>query len=174
MAKISFLTLNNLKSTSKEVVENAFNIVYKEYSYLVFYVVLQIVKDNDLALELTNETFTNFFINKDNINSSKNVKYYLVTTGKNLAINRMKKDSRIIELSDNYTYELTKTDDFKSYIEKFKEFLNKEEIDLIVYHLLYDFSFKEIAKSKKVSTNVISSKYKRAIDKIKKYYKENK
>ena len=77
MAKITFLTLNNLKSTSKEVVENAFNIVYKEYSYLVFYVVLQIVKDNDLALELTNETFTNFFINKDNINSSKNVKYYL-------------------------------------------------------------------------------------------------
>ena len=174
MAKITFLTLNNLKSTSKEVVENAFNIVYKEYSYLVFYVVLQIVKDNDLALELTNETFTNFFINKDNINSSKNVKYYLVTTGKNLAINRMKKDSRIIELSDNYTYELNKTDDFKSYIEKFKEFLNKEEIDLIVYHLLYDFSFKEIAKSKKVSINVISSKYKRAIDKIKKYYKENK
>lgn len=174
MAKISFLTLNNLKSTSKEVVENAFNIVYKEYSYLVFYVILQIVKDNDLALELTNETFTNFFINKDNINSSKNVKYYLVTTGKNLAINRMKKDSRIIELSDNYTYELNKTDDFKSYIEKFKEFLNKEEIDLIVYHLLYDFSFKEIARNKNVSINVISSKYKRAIDKIKKYYKENK
>ena len=174
MAKITFLTLNNLKSTSKEVVENAFNIVYKEYSYLVFYVVLQIVKDNDLALELTNETFTNFFINKDNINSSKNVKYYLVTTGKNLAINRMKKDSRIIELSDNYTYELNKTDDFKSYIEKFKEFLNKEEIDLIVYHLLYDFSFKEIARNKNVSINVISSKYKRAIDKIKKYYKENK
>lgn len=174
MAKISFLTLNNLKSTSKEVVENAFNIVYKEYSYLVFYVILQIVKDNDLALELTNETFTNFFINKDNINSSKNVKYYLVTTGKNLAINRMKKDSRIVELSDNYTYELNKTDDFKSYIEKFKEFLNKEEIDLIVYHLLYDFSFKEIARNKNVSINVISSKYKRAIDKIKKYYKENK
>lgn len=174
MAKISFLTLNNLKSTSKEVVENAFNIVYKEYSYLVFYVILQIVKDNDLALELTNETFTNFFINKDNINSSKNVKYYLVTTGKNLAINRMKKDSRIVELSDNYAYEEKKTDDFDTYIEKFKEFLNKEEIDVIVYHLLYDFSFKEIARNKNVSINVISSKYKRAIDKIKKYYKENK
>ena len=174
MAKISFLTLNNLKSTSKEVVENAFNIVYKEYSYLVFYVILQIVKDNDLALELTNEAFTNFFINKDNINSSKNVKYYLVTTGKNLAINRMKKDSRIVELSDNYVYEEKKTDDFDTYIEKFKEFLNKEEIDIIVYHLLYDFSFKEIARNKNVSINVISSKYKRAIDKIKKYYKESK
>lgn len=174
MAKISFLTLNNLKSTSKEVVENAFNIVYKEYSYLVFYVILQIVKDNDLALELTNETFTNFFINKDNINTSKNVKYYLVTTGKNLAINRMKKDSRIVELSDNYTYELNEIDDFDSYIEKFKDFLNQEEIDLIVFHLLYDFSFKEIARNKNVSINVISSKYKRAIDKIKKYYKENK
>ena len=86
----------------------------------------------------------------------------------------MKKDSRIIELNDNYTYEESRTDDFNSYIEKFKEFLNKEEIDLIVYHLLYDFSFKEIAKSKQTTVNVISSKYKRTIDKIKKYYKENK
>lgn len=174
MAKIAFLTLNNLKSPSKDVVEKAFNIVYKEYSYLVFYVIFQIVKDNDLALELTNETFTNFFINKDNIKSSKNIKYYLVTTGKNLAINKMKKDSRIIELNDNYTYEESINDDFNSYIEKFKEFLTKEEIDLIVYHLLYDFSFKEIAKSKQTTVNVISSKYKRTIDKIKKHYKENK
>lgn len=174
MAKIAFLTLNNLKSPSKDVVEKAFNIVYKEYSYLVFYVIFQIVKDNDLALELTNETFTNFFINKDNIKSSKNIKYYLVTTGKNLAINKIKKDSRIIELNDNYTYEESMTDDFNSYIEKFKEFLTKEEIDLIVYHLLYDFSFKEIAKSKQTTVNVISSKYKRTIDKIKKHYKENK
>ena len=174
MAKITFLTLNNLKSPSKDVVEKAFNIVYKEYSYLVFYVIFQIVKDNDLALELTNETFTNFFIIKDNIKFSKNIKYYLVTTGKNLAINKMKKDSRIIELNDNYTYEESMTDDFNSYIEKFKEFLTKEEIDLIVYHLLYDFSFKEIAKSKQTTVNVISSKYKRTIDKIKKHYKENK
>ena len=174
MAKITFLTLNNLKSPSKDVVEKAFNIVYKEYSYLVFYVIFQIVKDNDLALELTNETFTNFFIIKDNIKFSKNIKYYLVTTGKNLAINKIKKDSRIIELNDNYTYEESMTDDFNSYIEKFKEFLTKEEIDLIVYHLLYDFSFKEIAKSKQTTVNVISSKYKRTIDKIKKHYKENK
>ena len=54
MAKITFLTLNNLKSTSKEVVENAFNIVYKEYSYLVFYVVLQIVNTLTSPEQLTN------------------------------------------------------------------------------------------------------------------------
>ena len=62
MAKITFLTLNNLKSSSKDVMEKAFNIVYEQYSYLVFYVIYQIVKDNDLTLELTNETFMNFFM----------------------------------------------------------------------------------------------------------------
>ena len=171
MAKITFLTLNNLKSTSRGVMENAFNIVYEQYSYLVFYVIFQIVKDNDLTLELTNETFMNFYINKDKINSHKNIKYYLVTTGKNLAINRMKKDSKISELHDEFAYELKLQDDFNDYINKFKDFLNEEELDLIVYHLLYDFSFKEIALQKGVSTNVISSKYKRVLEKVRKHYK---
>ena len=171
MAKVTFLTLNNLKSSSKDVMEKAFNVVYEQFSYLVFYVILQIVKDNDLSLELTNETFTNFFINKDNIKSHGNIKYYLVKTAKNLAINRVKKDSRITELNDNFTYELNIKDDFNIYINKFKEFLNKEELDLIIYHLLYDFSFKEIAFEKGVSVNVISSKYKRVLEKVKKHYK---
>ena len=62
MAKISSMILNNLKSTSKEKMENAFNIIYKEYSYLVYYVALKIVKDNSLAEEITNETFLNFYV----------------------------------------------------------------------------------------------------------------
>lgn len=171
MANINFSIFNNLKSSSKEKMENAFNIVYKEYSYLVFYVSLKIVKDNDLALEITNETFTNFYINLNNINGHKNIKYYLVTTAKNLSINFLKKQERIVELHDNFAYEMNASNDFNCYIEKFKDFLNEDELELIIYHLLYDFTFKEIAKEKNVTTSVISSKYQRAILKVKKHYK---
>ena len=48
---------------------------------------------------------------------------------------------------------------------------NEYEIDLVVLHLLYDYSFKEIAKQYNVSTSVISSKYRRTIKKVKQYYK---
>ena len=57
MSNINFKVLYDLNSPSREKMENAFNIIYKEYSYLVFYVSLQIVKDNDIAKDITNETF---------------------------------------------------------------------------------------------------------------------
>ena len=90
-------------------------IPFNLYFYIFKNIFLLLIKSSQIIKFLSYTyifVFTNFFINKDNINSSKNVKYFLVTTGKNLAINRMKKNSRIIELSDNYTYELNKTDDF--------------------------------------------------------------
>ena len=47
MSAVNFKVLYDLKSPHREVMERAFNIIYKEYSYLVFYVSLKIVKDND-------------------------------------------------------------------------------------------------------------------------------
>ena len=87
MSKINLKVLYDLKSPSREKMENAFNIIYKEYSYLVFYVSLKIVKDNDIAKDITNETFYKFYSNKDNIDSEKNIKYYLTTISKNLSLN---------------------------------------------------------------------------------------
>lgn len=171
MAKISSIILNNLKSTSKEKMENAFNIIYKEYSYLVYYVALKIVKDNSLAEDITNETFLNFYVNKDQIDSAKNIKYYLVTTSKNLAINNYKYQNRLVEFSTDIVSEEKPYDHFMDYVNKFKDFLDEYEIDLVVLHLLYDYSFKEIAKQYNVSTSVISSKYRRTIKKVKQYYK---
>lgn len=171
MAKISLMILNNLKSTSKDKMEKAFNIIYNEYSYLVYYVALKIVKDKSLAEEITNETFLNFFLNKDKIDSCKNIKYYLVTTSKNLAINNYKYQERLVEFSTDIVAENKTYDHFKDYIDRFKDFLDEQEIDLIVLHLLYDYSFKEIANQYNVSINVISSKYRRVIKKVKQYYK---
>ena len=55
-------------------------------------------------------------------------------------------------------------------MKKFKSFLDEEEVELIILHLLYDFTFAYIAKEKNVSINVVSSKYRRAIKKVKKHY----
>ena len=77
MSKVSFKLINDLKSTSKEVMEAAFNQIYNTYSYLIFYISLQIVKDNEIAKDITNETFYKMFINKDKIDNNKNLKYYL-------------------------------------------------------------------------------------------------
>ena len=87
MSAVNFKVLYDLKSPHREVMERAFNIIYKEYSYLVFYVSLKIVKDNDIAKDITNETFYKLYSNKENIDSTKNLKYYLTTISKNLSLN---------------------------------------------------------------------------------------
>lgn len=165
--------IDKLKSNNPKDIEDSFNIIYNEYSYLVYYISLKILKDTDLAKEVTNETFMNFYMNKENISSYKNIKYYLTVTCKNLSLNNLSKLNRYEQLNDNISYEI-KNDDYQTYIDKFKEFLSEDELELIVLHLIYGFTFKEISYEKNLSINIISSKYNRTIKKIRKYYKEEK
>lgn len=171
MAKITSKTLKRLKSPSHSVMESAFNAIYKEYSYLVYYVSLKIVKDKEIARDVTNETFLKFFDKKNYLKNVNSVKSYLATTSKNLSLNYLVSQEKIVLLNEDIEEE-SKQDDFESYIAKFKEYLDEEEVDLIIYHLLYDFSFKEIALKNNTTTNAVSSKYRRAIIKVRKHFKE--
>lgn len=176
MEKIKAKTLNNLKSPSREKAERAFEEIYREYSYLVYYISLKIVRRREIACEVTNESFLRFFENRDNIKSGKNIKYYLVVTAKNLSLNALKKEhlsvcSDFLEEKRENKEEEDGKDEFADYVEKFRSFLSEEEIELVVLHLLYGFKFREIAADKRVGINAVSSKYKRTLDKIKSHYK---
>lgn len=173
MAKINKFILDKLKSSSRNEMEEAFNIVYNEYSYLVYYISFKILNDSELAKDITNETFMKFFENRNNINCNKNVKYYLTITSKNLSLNLKEKQSKVTQMTDEGFYEIKKNY-FNEYINKFKDFLDEYEIELIILHLLYDFKFKEIASYYKMTTSSISSKYRRALHKVKQYYKGEK
>lgn len=172
MGEITSKTLLNLYSNDRSVMESAFNCIYKEYSSLVYYVAFDILHVREDAEDVLNETFVKFYSNRGKIESVKSIKYLLLTMTKNLSINKLKTR----ELSCDYIEEIEDTnassDQFSSFIDEFKEFLDKDEIDIVVFHLLYGFSFREIAKEKKVTTSVISSKYRRIIVKLRAHYKE--
>lgn len=57
MGKIRNQLIKHLNSSNKELFEKAFNELYKEYAYLTYFISLKIVRDSDLAQEITNETF---------------------------------------------------------------------------------------------------------------------
>jgi len=61
--------------------------------------------------------------------------------------------------------------DYHDFVAKFKTFLSEEEVNIVVLRLIYKCTFKEIAQEKNVSVNVISGKYRRSLEKIKKHYK---
>lgn len=173
MGHITYRILKNLSSNDRKVMENAFNAIYDEYKYLVFYIALQYVKEKETAEDVTNETFMQFFTHKDQIKSPSKIKTYLARTSKNLSLNILALQKRVEPLSQDVETE-EKMDDFMMYVQKFSSYLNQEEIDYIIGHLLYGFTFHEIAQEKQVSIHVVSSKYKRAVDKIRKHYKGEK
>ncbi len=172
MAMVNKKTFKDLFSPSRVKMEEAFNNIYKEYSYLVFYISFKIVKQYDIAENITNETFMKFYLNKDKIKKVDSIKYYLVNTSKNLSINYYNSQKKICSLNEEITFTKKEENQYQEYLEKFKDFLNEEEMELIVYHLLYGFTFKEIAKMKNVSINTLFSKYKMALNKVRKHYKE--
>lgn len=171
MAKITGRTLDHLKSVDRSKMESAFNSIYSEYSYLVYYVSFSITHDAESSKDITNEVFMKFYENRYNVNQAGNLKYYLLQVSKNLSLNQAYKTHPTSEMNEEENGEKDPpVDGFSAYIERFKGFLEPDEIDLVVYRFLYDFKFKDIAKELGVSVNVITSKYKRTIAKIKAHY----
>lgn len=151
--------------------EKAFNEIYDEYSYLVFYVAYDMTHDKELSKDITNEVFMKFYEKRYEMVRAKNVKYYLVKSTKNTCLNYLKKEKPTVELNEDIVGEEETKDNFYELLGKFSEFLDKEELDLLVYRFFYGFKFVDIADLTGVSIDSASGKYRRAIDKIKKYYR---
>lgn len=114
-----------------------------------------------------------FFNHLDEIDLNKNIKYYLVTSAKNASLNHLKKKKENIIYDQELIYK--SQDNNKSWndiVEYFKEILSEDELNICVMKLIYNYKFIDIAKEENISINTITSKYYRALEKIKKYYEE--
>lgn len=169
MEIITFKILKKLCSTSRQEMENAFDIIFNKYRYLVYFVSFDIVKNEEDAKDIVNETFLKMYERRTYFSKESNLKYYLLVTAKNLSLNKIKEDNDHLSYSDDISgYE--DNDHASLYLDKFKDILDKEEYDYLILHVIYEFTFREIAKYYKVTTSVVSSKYQRGIKKLQAYY----
>lgn len=167
------ILIKKLKSHDNEEIYHAFKCLYEKYYKLIFYCINTYVNNKEDSEELTNDTFLNVFNNLHNLNENKNLKYYLVVTAKNNAISflRKRKDDVIPIEHINKSIPIS-IDLHNDTLNKLKEFLNDEEVFIVVYHLIYGYSFKDISIIKNKSINTIMSTYRRAIKKSYKILKE--
>jgi RNA polymerase sigma-70 factor (ECF subfamily) len=164
-----------LKSNDRLTMERAFESLYNKYSGLLLYLSMQIVKRRDIAEEIVNDTFLKFFNNIERIDYNRNIKYWLSRTVKNASMDYLKVLNNQVTLSNEFVMsypDLNHESNFQDIIRRFKSFLNEDELDIVVLHIVFKCTFKEIALEKNVSINVVSSKYKRTVEKIKKHYRE--
>ena len=163
-----------LKSNNENIIHDVFNEIYDEYKRLVYKQISFYVKNNYDCEELTQDTFISFF---NNLNKIKiiNIKYYLLVSAKNKALDHLKKKKMDIEYEDNIVYDELDNNDYLKYNEllsELKKYLNELETKIIIYHLVYNFSFKEISNKLNIKINTVISIYNRAIEKFKNIQKK--
>ncbi len=145
-----------------------FEDIYNEYYKLSFYIISKYINNYNDICDLVNDCFLNVFKHINSI--KKNIKYYIVVTSKNNALQFIKKQNNII-LDNDYIYkhqdEMNDYYDYNSIHKLLKKILTDEEIEIIELHLLYNEKFKMIAKKKKLKEQTIKSIYYRAIKKVK-------
>lgn len=160
---------NALKSNSIDNIHNVFSKIYSFYSRLVYFTIMKYVDNQSDIEELTQEVFVDFFNNLDN--KIDNIKYYLLTSAKNKAIDYLKSKKHKIEYTDFSQFRNIEDDsinkNYENLLSAFKNYLSDLEIDILIQHIIYDLTFKELSTIHNKPLNTIKTIYLRAKKKIK-------
>ena len=139
-----------------------FDEFYKLTSRQVYFIVLGITKDEMLADDILQDTYLSFLKNIDNIDPKGNVLSYLVTIAKNKCLDVFKKENRVIHDEKIIERQEDNKDDTK-----IKEILSllddEEEREIIIYHVIFNYRFREISKIMNKPLGTILWKYNKAI-----------
>lgn len=166
-----------LQSNNRDKMESAFASIYNEYQKLLFYIVIRIVKRQEVAEDIVNDVFLAFFNNVNNLDETRNLKYYLVTAAKNAGINYITRSkAKSAELNEEAVYQVADESSqigaWQEMVNDFKGIISEDDIDIIIKHLVFNWAFIDIANERGVTVDVVSGKYRRSIKKLKKYYRK--
>lgn len=158
-----------LKTKDEKIINQVFEEIYYEYGHLVGFVISKYISSKNDIEELINDVFLSFFNNLDKI-KLQNIKAYLTKTAKNRAIDFLRKENNKKYILENEIVLASGDNDNSLYsilIRNMKQVLTDEEVNIVIDHVVYDMSFKVIAKNSNKPVSTISTKYYQAINKCK-------
>lgn len=114
----------------------------------IYLTALAILKNSDEALDIVQDTYLNFLQNVNDIEAERFHNGYLIRIARNLSLNKYKQNKRQV-ISEEYIDNLSIEDNvfgdakIKAILDLLEDELMRE---IIVYHVLLDYKFKDIAK----------------------------
>lgn len=165
------LTVSVLKKRRKK----DFELIYNQYYKLVYYVAYNVVKDQELAQDIMQDTFVNFMNKIEDYNEEGKVKQYLTTISKNLALNALKKKTNNEIMDEDLINFASSKDKHMQEVElklTLEKTLSLEESYIVTLRILYDYSFKEIAEEINQTIGTVQAKYYKALEKLKVYFEK--
>lgn len=160
------LLIKEFKNKNHSNFEKFYNLTSKQ----VYFTSLNILKNHALAEEITQDVYVKFLSEISSFKEYYNVFSYLTTISRNLSINVYNKNKKIIngeEIINFAKYDDSTIDDLNAQeiLSLIEETSSRE---IVVYHVIFEYTFLQISKIMKVPLGTILWKY----NKTMKYLKE--
>lgn len=169
-----------IESGNPSLINEFFDELYNRYKGLVCFVIAKYVKNSDDVVDIAQDVFLAFFNNVDKVTS--NIKYYLITISKNMALNFIKKTSKLEYISDDELNKIIDSnykkddidDEFTYNLLLLKKHLKQQEYDILCMHLFDNYTFKSISIKLNIKETSIKTLYYRAVKKSRIILERNK
>lgn len=149
---------------SDESAEKAFRLIYEEYSKLIRFVAGKYLESEADVEDVAIDSFVALYEARRNV---KDVKYYLVTTCKNKALNLLKKQKREIYMeSENFENYASGSREYSEIVGQIYAIAGKTDGDIVIGHVVEGYSLKELALRYGISLSAIKSRYRRCMARL--------
>ena len=147
-----------------------FDVFYDATSKQVFFTLRKYIKDSMIIEDLMQETYVKFLKHIFDIKPDGNIKSYLTTIARNLAIDHLRKSSKI-EFNEAYVMDLEEHfEDSHDYL-YLMDVLSQKEKHIVQLHIVESMTFKDISLIEKEPLGTILWRYQKALKKMKEAYK---
>jgi RNA polymerase sigma-70 factor, ECF subfamily len=147
--------------------EKVFESVYNQYYQLIFYIIHDMVRNREDALELTQDVFLTVY-NKIGTYQGGSFKYWIIQIAKNHALNfieRVQSKQNKIVLNNELVFGTKQetAEPFSKMDEVLSKHFSEEGKRIIVLKIVFDMTFKEIADEMELSQSYVYRHYKSSL-----------
>ena len=147
----------------------AFDEIYYETQKPVYLTLSTIIKNKHTIEDLMQEVYIKAINNLESYKIGTNFSAWICTIARNHAINfynRKKKETLVDSIEDEYLF--ISESNSNSLLDKAMAILDGMEKDIVFYHIVLNFKFKDISHILDIPLSTIFFIYKKALAKIKK------
>ena len=141
-----------------------FDNIYEEYFDRVYYKVLSVVKNNDDAEDICQETFISVYKNLSKFREESNIYTWIYRIAINKTYDFFKKRKLEFEINDD-VLSLPEDINFdtKVILEEKLKLISDKEREIVVLKDIYGYKLKEIAEIKNMNLSTVKSVYYKAL-----------
>lgn len=141
-----------------------FDSIYEEYFDRIYYKVLSVVKNNDDAEDICQETFISVYKNLSKFRKESNIYTWIYRIAINKTYDFFKKRKLEFEINDDVLSLPEDTNfDTKAILEEKLKLISQKEKEIVILKDIYGYKLKEIAEMKNMNLSTVKSVYYKAL-----------